>query len=86
MKASFSASDDYQSLFAGGQTGTNAYVGTTTTCTSYKAQWNQFYFHPNFTSNFLSAMAGLGSDVPFFDFVTAFGKYHTSWQLVCYRL
>ncbi len=73
-KAAFSASSDYQQLFAGGQTGTNAYVGTTATCTSYTAEWNQFSFSPNFTDNFLNAVAGLGTTVSFLAFATAFGE------------
>ncbi len=58
LSASFSASDDYQSMFKGGQTGSTAYVGTTAVCSSYKASWNKFAFQPNFTSDFEAAVAG----------------------------
>jgi hypothetical protein len=41
-------------------------------------QWNQFAFNPNLTSDFHAAVAGLGSSVPYFDFVQAFGTHYAS--------
>ncbi len=75
LGASFSASADYQTLFPGGQAGPGGavYVATTATCTSYFANWNQFAFQPNFTSNFQAAVAGLGTSVSWLEFVEAFG-------------
>lgn len=82
LKASFSASSDYQNMFSGGRTGDTAYVGTSATCTSYTAAWDQFDFQPNFTSNFLSAVAQLGAGVTWLEFVEAFGTHYPASMMM----
>jgi hypothetical protein len=83
LKASFSASDDYQKLFSGGHSGTFGYVGTTAVCTAYKASWNEFFFQPNLTMDFQAAVAGLGGDVSYLQFVSAFGPSGCLWLHLC---
>jgi hypothetical protein len=73
LKASFSASSDYQKMFSNGQSGSSGYVGTTAVCTAYKVLWDEFNFFPNLTTNFELAVGGLGGDVSYHQFVNAFG-------------
>jgi hypothetical protein len=80
LKASFSASADYQQLFSGGASGSFAYVGTTAVCTAYKASWNEFDFDPRFTDDFQTAVEHLDGDVSFYQFVSAFGTFMTPCQ------
>jgi hypothetical protein len=57
-------------------------VGTFASCAAYKAQWNAFVFQPNFTSDFNAALAGLGTTVPWVEFVEVFGTHYPTELLM----
>lgn len=72
----------YHGIFFAQQPYQTAYVGTFATCAAYQAQWNQFAFQPNFTSNFLVGVAELGGSVTWLEFVEAFGTHYATELLL----
>lgn len=57
-------------------------MGSKTLCTSYKAAWDEFDFHPNLTRNFITAVASLEGIDTYYEFVNAFGTHYPTAMLM----